>query len=32
MVRAYKATCYGTGSEGDAWVERKEFCMLLRNL
>jgi Ca2+-binding EF-hand superfamily protein len=32
LMRAYKATCYGTGNTGDAWIQRSEFRILLRNV
>jgi Ca2+-binding EF-hand superfamily protein len=32
LLRAYKQTCLRDGGDGDAWVEPKEFPMLLANL
>lgn len=32
LMRAYKATCFGDGGDGDDWVEKKEFRIMLRNL
>merc|ERR1712054_413173 len=32
LMRAYKQTCLKDGGDGDAWVEPKEFPMLLHNL
>lgn len=32
LMRAYKATCFGDGGDGDDWVEKKEFRVMLRNL
>jgi Ca2+-binding EF-hand superfamily protein len=32
LMRAYKATCFGDGGDGDDWVEKKEFRAMLRNL
>ena len=32
LMRAYKQTCLADGGDGDAWVEPKEFPMLLVNL
>jgi Ca2+-binding EF-hand superfamily protein len=32
LMRAYKATIKGPGSDGDDWVEKKEFKALLGNL
>lgn len=31
-MRAYKATCVGTGTHNDSWVEVDEFHILLRNI
>lgn len=32
LMRAYKATIHGPGSNGDDWVQKKEFKALLGNL
>jgi Ca2+-binding EF-hand superfamily protein len=32
LMRAYKATIHGEGSNGDDWVQKKEFKALLGNL